>query len=404
MSAERTRRIVFWALLAVTVCVIVWRLTGSGTPARDEAARSLAGDPSAAERGDGAEGTAAERAARVRRGGGGVVVEEGAPEGVDYHELYANFLTQTRYPPLSRPLEADQLDLLEPNARHEGPIAITDPKGNRRPDPGDVYHALFTGDRYAILGDETLAVTFKVWKGDDEQGLPVKLDAMTAVAFGTFGEEDLGPVPIAPVKGPAGTVYQATVAPARMGATRVGDYRLDLYFQTPDGEDLAGHLDFFYTPAAAIPARFTGRFREELRSGSLVISAEVAVTTAGTYDINANLFDERGAPVASSRFLDALEAKKQWVDLMFYGLIFRDKHASGAFALRTLRGARMQPGETPDRAWMPGLDAPYRTSSYDADDFTSDEWDSPDKQAQIKMYQQRMREQEEGVPPAPLEE
>lgn len=328
-----------------------------------------------------------------------MVVAPGAPEDVDYRELYANFLELARFPPLSRPLGPEQLDLLAPNARHEGPMVLGEPEGNRRLGPDELTYARFTGDRFALSAAEALTVTLKVWKGTAEgPGLPVEIESLTAIAFGPWGEEEVGAIAVQPVTG-ADTSYRAVIRPGALGATRVGDYRLELFFRAPDGGPVQARLDFHYTPATAVPARFTGKFRDEVRNGSLIVAAELGVARAGIYDVTANLFDEQARPIGWSRFLQELDAGTQWIDLTFFGLIFHEQHAAGRFELRSLRGMRVMPGETPDRELMAEPPAPHRTQAYRLEDFSSAEWDGPEKQAQIQMYEQRIREQEGGESP-----
>ena len=318
----------------------------------------------------------------------------------DARELLANFRELTRFPPDSRPLGPEQLDLLHPNARHEGPVPVKTPVRGETFDPDQTYFVHFTGDRYFVTGDETITTTLRVWKGAaGVTGEPVTIDAATAVVVSPAGEEEIAALTYQPARGPDGVTYRNTFSPARAGVTRTGEVQLHVQLTAPDGSQAQGRLEVFYTPAKRVPARFTGRFRERLEEGSLVISAEVEVVTAGRYEIDANLFDAADRPVASAHVTAELEPGKRTVDLLFFGLIFHEQRATGRFTLRTLRGHRFSPGETPDRELMAAFAGSYRTAAYDLDDFSDAEWDSPDKQRQIQMYEDHIRLEDETRPP-----
>ena len=118
---------------------------------------------------------------------------------------------------------------------------------------------------------------------------------------------------------------------------------------------------------------------------------------AGEFFIDANLFDDEGAPVASSRFIGELPAGQSAVDLLFFGLISHDKQADGWFVLKNLRGYRFLRGHYPDREVIPAHNGAYETKEYELDVFSSTEWDSPAKRAKIKLYEGLIEEQTSGV-------
>lgn len=382
------------AIAAALALLILWigsnrggRDTDVGTPSPPDASNAAADDPPGRRIPPGA--------ARNRPL---PEIETGDPSvDFDVRELLANFRELTRFPPDSRPLGPEQVDLLEPNRRHEGVVAVTTPVRGQPYDPEAVYYVHFTGDRYFVTGKETLRTTIRVWKGTKGTiGEPITIDSATLVATTPAGEQDLGDVTYRQVRGPDGITYVNAVSPAVAGAVVVGEHRILLHFTAPDGAQAEGRLDFFYTPAGGVPARFTGRFRERLENGSLVIAADVEVSRGGRYEIDANLFDEEQRPVASAHATAQLEPGKRSVDLLFFGLIFHEKRATGRFTLRDLRGHRFSPGELPDREMMPAHGGEFRTAkTYALDDFSDAEYDSPDKQQQVKMYEDEIRRQEE---------
>jgi hypothetical protein len=392
-----SRRVLFWGALVAVVVAIVVVATRGGSPERapQAPAAGSAGEHPAIE----PPGTRPIATEKIARGGAGAPGEVMPDRDVDLREVYANFLELARFPPLSRPLGPDQHDLLRPYARYESPVVITEPTGNVRPDPDDLYYGILTADRYALVGGEKAAVWFKVWKGEKEgPGVAVQIDAVNVVGLSGGGEDEVGAITLAPVEEGGGTTYRGVLDLAALGAQRAGEYRVDLYFRGPDGEPVGGRLDFLYTPAVAVPAKFTGKFRDSVQNGSLVVSFQVDVSRAGRYDFNANLIDRDGKPVGWSRaIIEEMAPGKHWVDLQYFGLIFHDQKASGWFELDQLRGHRSMPGETPDRELMPPPGKRHRTASYRLEDFSSAEWDAPEKHEQIQMYERLIREQDQGV-------
>lgn len=84
-------------------------------------------------------------------------------------------------------------------------------------------------------------------------------------------------------------------------------------------------------------AHLTGRYRDELRDGSLVVSAEVDVARAGRFHLAATLYSaKKGEPVGTAQAAAELEPGRQWIDLSFYGLMFHDRQVAGPFRLGTV--------------------------------------------------------------------
>lgn len=84
-------------------------------------------------------------------------------------------------------------------------------------------------------------------------------------------------------------------------------------------------------------AHLTGRYRDELRDGSLVVSAEVDVARAGRFHLAATLYSaKKGEPLGTAQAAAELEPGRQWIDLTFYGLMFHDRQVAGPFRLGTV--------------------------------------------------------------------
>jgi len=274
------------------------------------------------------------------------------------------------YPPTSRPLSIDQADLLYPNRRHE----------TARPtDADDGVTFLFTADRYFVFGDESLTATLDVWR--DGKPIAVTITRAFAAVLDPV-HHDEHPIPLAFASEQGRNV--AHFAPASLGLARQS--AIGMYVELDDGTaKQRAHFDFQYTPAAGVPARFTGVFADAIENGSLVIHTGVEVTRAGHYVIDANLFDAADQPVAWARYKGELAAGTQDAALVFFGKVVVDQHAKGPFHIGQLRGARFDAGRDPDLEQMPPFTGRYTTAVYATDDFSSAEWDSPEKQHMIEL-------------------
>lgn len=275
------------------------------------------------------------------------------------------------YPPTSRPLTPQMVDLLHPNTRHEE---------IRDTDAGDGVQYQFTADRYFVIGDETITPTLEVRR--DGARIPVTITRSFAAVL-DYVTHDEKPIPM--TYAAAGNLYSAPFAPARLGLARQSTIGLYIEFSYGAGTSQRAHFDFEYTPTAGIPARFTGAFQDAVVDGSLVITAGVAVTRAGPYVIDANLYDAADQPVAWTRFKGDLAAGTREVPLLFFGKVLADAKASGAFHLGQLRGARFDAGRAPDLEQMPPFAGRYETKPYETSAFSDAEWDSPDKQRMIEL-------------------
>jgi len=276
------------------------------------------------------------------------------------------------YPPTSRPLASDQLDLLRPNQRHEV---------MRPADHGDGVSYLLTADRYFVIGDETLASTLEVRR--DGQPLAVTITQAFAEVVGAAGStRDRPRLPLAFSANGAG--FATTFAPAQLGVARQAAISLNVEFDDGIAKQRA-HIDIQYTPVAGIPARFTGAFGDAIEAGSLVIHAAIDVANPGPYVIDANLFDAADQPVAWSRFKGDLAAGTRDAALVFFGKVLVDGHARGPFHIGQLRGARFAAGRDPDLEQMPPFAGSFTTKPYPVDAFSDAEYDSADKQRMIEL-------------------
>lgn len=100
-----------------------------------------------------------------------------------------------------------------------------------------------------------------------------------------------------------------------------------------DGDVRESVGGFLYSNPAA---HLTGRYRDELRDGSLVIAAEVDVARAGRFHLAGTLYSLAGEPVGTAQSAAGLEPGRQWIELSFYGLMFHDREVAGPYRLGTV--------------------------------------------------------------------
>jgi hypothetical protein len=294
--------------------------------------------------------------------------------GVSHDDPLTAYRKANVYPPTSRPLTRDQLDLLQPNQRHETMHAS---------DRSDGVSYLFTADRYFVIAGETLTATLEVRR--DGAPIPVTITQAYAMVLDPASHDER-PIPLAfaPSGPAAGAVVAATFAPAKLGLARQAAIGMYIEFDYGSAKQRA-HFDFQYTPSSGIPARFTGAFSDAIDAGSLVVHAGIEVTSPGHYVIDANLFDAQDQPVAWSRFKGELSAGTHAAELVFFGKVLVDVGAHGPFHLGQLRGARYAPGLDPDLEQIPPFTGSYATRPYATEQFSDAEYDSAEKQRMLQL-------------------
>lgn len=100
-----------------------------------------------------------------------------------------------------------------------------------------------------------------------------------------------------------------------------------------NGEPRSASAGFLYSRPYA---ELTGRYRDRVRNGSLVISTQVRVAEAGRFHLAGTLHTLDGEPVGTAQAAVALEPGRHWIDLAFYGLMFHDRRVSGPLRLASV--------------------------------------------------------------------
>ena len=83
-------------------------------------------------------------------------------------------------------------------------------------------------------------------------------------------------------------------------------------------------------------AKLTGRYRDALRDGNVVISAEVEVTEVGRFHLAGTVHSLAGEPIGTAQSAVELTPGRHWIGLSFYGLMFHDRQVAGPFRLGSL--------------------------------------------------------------------
>lgn len=140
-------------------------------------------------------------------------------------------------------------------------------------------------------------------------------------------------------------VYTAVVAPGRERAVEFkGAQLVEVHAETRSGEERVATSGFLYSMPLA---HLTGRYRDELVDGNLVVSAEVEVDAPGRFHLEATLAKADATPLGWAQNAQVLEAGTAWIPLTYWGLMFRERDAAGPYLLASV--ALSTTGEMPNQ-------------------------------------------------------
>ncbi len=327
------------------------------------------------------------------------------PEGV--RELMEEYRRANVYPPESKRLRPDMMDVIEPNRTYEPPLPLLDPAKldpDHPLDPETTVFFQFDADRFAYIGNDEIRLRLDAYRGQTAKvPLAIEVGPVSVAALSVDGDRDAGHITLAgddpkgAKAGPDLPPYTATFRPARVLAGHTGLIRFTAPIRN-GAEQATATLVLSYTDAA--PAKFTRVLRETVDAGSLVITVGVDVKTAGRYQISGRLFAADGvAPVAVTTFSGPLEKGVVEVPLRYYGKIFHDAGVPGPYVQRDLFGYRQTDGATTTRGEeMLPLTAPFTTAPHTLNEFTNAEWSSPQKTAALENFQREIERLEAAKP------
>lgn len=264
----------------------------------------------------------------------------------------ADYRAAARYPEWSRPVEAGRPDPVRAGrtpARH----SLAGPGGEApeltvwsaatsfvAPEPVVLHAALEGPGRSPVRG---AAVTGRVV-------------APSGAALGEIVYHDDG---VAPDERADDGVYTALyeLAPEAV-PERAASYLVEVLASLPEGGTRANSSGFLYSNPWA---RLTGAFRDDVRDGDLVILAEVEVSRAGRFHLEGTIARPNADPLGWAQAAVELPAGRHWIELSFYGLMFRERGASGPFVLDSVTLATT--GGMPN-ALGPVLERAHRTRAF----------------------------------------
>jgi len=121
--------------------------------------------------------------------------------------------------------------------------------------------------------------------------------------------------------------------------------------------------------------QLTGNYKEAITAkGSLLIEAEVEVSTKNRFYFQASLYSSTNDPIGSTQHSTELPPGKHWIPLDFDGLMIRDTGEPGPFLLKSLSLAKVAlPIQRAPIAY-PG----FYTKDYDVDQFRSTNYAATD--------------------------
>jgi hypothetical protein len=164
--------------------------------------------------------------------------------------------------------------------------------------------------------------------------LPLEVTGEIANAAGIVAQvtyHDDGKTPDAKA---ADGIWSARLAlPAGLEPQAAESYMVRVKARLLDGDIREAAGGFLYSNPAA---HLTGRYRDAIVDGNLVIAAQVDVQEAGRFHLAGTLYTLQGEPIGTAQAAANLQPGRQWINLSFYGLMFHDRNAAGPFRLGSL--------------------------------------------------------------------
>jgi hypothetical protein len=128
-------------------------------------------------------------------------------------------------------------------------------------------------------------------------------------------------------------IYSARWTPTGIETAPAASYLVRVRARLANGDLREAAGGFLYSDPAA---HLTGRYRDSLRDGNLVIAAEIEVAETGRFHLAGTLYTLAGEAIGFAQAAANLEPGRHWIELSYYGLIFHDRQAAGPYRLGTL--------------------------------------------------------------------
>jgi hypothetical protein len=288
------------------------------------------------------------------------------PEGGLARTAADDYRHRARYPRWSSPLATADDDpivrerVVNPvrsrGPRNEDPSLTVYPArvGFETPEPAEVHAFLSIGDdrvearsvRATVMTDQLQPVGELEYRDD-----------------GTAGDAEAGD-----------RIYSAVFMPSQEATARPAtSYMVRVVATSRGDEERIAVTSFLYS----FPdAQLTGAYRDAVVDGSLQVQAEVAVTAAGRFHLEATLYDAAGQQaLAWSQTATELTEGRHWMTLSYYGLILHERGVDGPYLLRHVALSTVS---TMPNAKNRLADGAHVTAAYAAAQFTNASYDDPE--------------------------
>jgi hypothetical protein len=307
----------------------------------------------------------------------------------------ADALELARFPPDSRPLNAEMVDVLRPYRRWEAPLPAVRRKDGKARDPETEPHFVFTASTFALFAGDVMDPRLEVWAGapggaTEPEHVAVEIVGCAVSKMGTSSYLPVGSLPIND-RGESGDlaagdrIYAVKVDPRSFDTLRGfrGLVRVEVEFRIPGLEDTT-HGVLSFQLAQSPPARFSERVTESLDASGLLLRVGLEVEEAGYYYIQGNLFDAKGTPIGFAVHRETYERGAREAPLQFFGLLFHEAKTPGPYVLRTVIGYRLPADGERERVDMTPMKTEHRTRAYKLADFSTKEYESEEKARRIE--------------------
>jgi hypothetical protein len=287
------------------------------------------------------------------------------------------------YPPWSRPFTDGTRYLLQWNKPSTADLPMDETPGKET-----TYH--FDADRAHVAYGEAITSWIEVWKnGDPLHRLPLTVE--DAWVMGDVGHKTGRLVKLSyhddgqdgdEVAGDGR--YSNRLIPSQLAALKQAT---QVHLSATVNVDGARRLfvrEFTYAPRKVVDVLGVS---DSVRAGSLVVTLDVNVTERGTYDFEANLLSGDGAtPIGYTQMNYTLSPGRQNVDLVFFGRMFGERGVDGPYLVRDVRGLLLSlDGGEHNIPFQ--YDAAYLTKPWRHGEFSTSEWDAPEKSQKIAALQ-----------------
>lgn len=306
--------------------------------------------------------------------------------------VYTSYHDATRYPPDSRPLR-EHPDQLKPF----NPVVDEMPLRDRSGQVAAQVRIRTAQDRVFLAGAESTRLSVEATDAAGQRvPVVVRSAAVQALVEGTspsllprveilFNDEGRGADEAA-----GDGRHTALVAPSTQGlGDRAGTLRVIAEVSAGGSEGVVP-FDVVYEPQ--VPATW-GPVREALEGGALNFYLQAQVEVAGRYVASARVLDANARPVALLQFNDELPRGRTELRFSLAGVLVHDLQPAFPLQLVDVDGFLLKPDTSPDRAMMPRRPGVVHVSRrYAADAFSTEEWQSEERQRHLTEYGRDMEE------------